>query len=107
MSLAPQSLDRNALSRQRCFISRGGRLEKPYPGGNWFIHFGGMPEGVKSGVITLRRSGHVPVLAELQLDGAVCKVRHFGCEEDTVNNIIWWVGAIVIVLAILGYLGFR
>ena len=23
------------------------------------------------------------------------------------NNIIWWVGAIVIVLFVLGYLGFR
>jgi len=24
-----------------------------------------------------------------------------------VNNIVWWVGAIVIILAILGFLGFR
>ena len=31
----------------------------------------------------------------------------FGCEEYTVNNIVWWVGAIVIILAILGFLGFR
>ena len=30
-----------------------------------------------------------------------------GCEEDTVNNIVWWVGAIVIILAILGFLGLR
>ena len=30
-----------------------------------------------------------------------------GCEEHTVNNIVWWVGAIVIILAILGFLGFR
>jgi hypothetical protein len=30
-----------------------------------------------------------------------------GCEEYTVNNIVWWVGAIVIILAILGFLGFR
>lgn len=29
-----------------------------------------------------------------------------GDEEHTMNNIIWWVGAIVIVLFILGYLGF-
>jgi len=28
-------------------------------------------------------------------------------EENFMNNIVWWVGAIVIVLAILGYLGFR
>ena len=25
----------------------------------------------------------------------------------TVNSIIWWVGAIVIILAIVGFLGFR
>ena len=49
--------------------------------------------------------GYVPVLAERQLDGTVCKARH--CEEHTVNKIIWWVGAIVIILAILGSLGFR
>jgi hypothetical protein len=30
-----------------------------------------------------------------------------GCKEHTVNNIVWWVGAIVIILAILGFLGFR
>jgi len=30
-----------------------------------------------------------------------------GCEEHIVNNIVWWVGAIVIILAILGFLGFR
>jgi hypothetical protein len=30
-----------------------------------------------------------------------------GREEHTVNNIVWWVGAIVIILAILGFLGFR
>jgi hypothetical protein len=30
-----------------------------------------------------------------------------GCEEHTVNNIVWWVGAIVIILAILGFLGLR
>ncbi len=29
------------------------------------------------------------------------------CQEQTVNNIIWWVGAIVIILAILGFLAFR
>jgi len=23
------------------------------------------------------------------------------------NNVIWWVGAVVIVLVVLGYLGFR
>jgi hypothetical protein len=28
-------------------------------------------------------------------------------KEHIVNSIIWWVGAIVIVLFILGYLGFR
>ena len=28
-------------------------------------------------------------------------------EEHTVNNIVWWVGAIVIIVAILGFLGFR
>jgi hypothetical protein len=32
---------------------------------------------------------------------------HFGWEDNTVNNIVWWVGAIVIILAILGFLGFR
>ena len=30
-----------------------------------------------------------------------------GSEEHTMNNIVWWVGAIVIILAILGFLGFR
>ena len=28
-------------------------------------------------------------------------------EERIMNNIVWWVGAIVIILAILGFLGFR
>jgi hypothetical protein len=27
--------------------------------------------------------------------------------EHAMNNIIWWVGAIVIVLFVLGYLGFN
>jgi hypothetical protein len=30
-----------------------------------------------------------------------------GCEEHTVNNIVWWLGAVVRILAILGFLGFR
>ena len=30
-----------------------------------------------------------------------------GSEGHTVNSIIWWVGAIVIILAILGFLGIR
>jgi hypothetical protein len=30
-----------------------------------------------------------------------------GDKEDNMNNFVWWVGAIVIVLFILGYLGFR
>jgi hypothetical protein len=34
--------------------------------------------------------------------------RRCGSEEEHVmNNIVWWVGAIVIILAILGFLGFR
>jgi hypothetical protein len=28
-------------------------------------------------------------------------------KEHIMNNIVWWVGAIVIVLLILGYLGLR
>ena len=36
-----------------------------------------------------------------------CQRFPFSREEHTVNNIIWWVGAIVIILAILGFLGFR
>jgi hypothetical protein len=29
-----------------------------------------------------------------------------GDKEDNMNNLVWWVGAIVIVLFILGYFGF-
>ena len=62
-------------------------------------------EGFKSGVTTLGRGVPVPQLAEPQTDGAVWKSP--GWEEHTVNNIVWWVGAIVIILVVLGYLGFR
>ena len=38
VSLASQGLDRDALARQRCFLSRRRLLEQSYPRGKWVMH---------------------------------------------------------------------
>jgi hypothetical protein len=38
VSFASQGLDRDALARQRCFLSRRRRLEQSYPRGKWVMH---------------------------------------------------------------------
>jgi hypothetical protein len=37
VSLASQAVDRHALARQRCFLSRRRRLEQSYPRGKWVV----------------------------------------------------------------------
>jgi hypothetical protein len=65
-----------------------------------------MREGFKSDVITLGLLEHVGFCDSRLQDAVVWRCR-LGCEEHTVNNVIWRVGASVIILAILRLLRFR
>jgi hypothetical protein len=47
VSFASQGLDRDALARQRCFLSRRRRLEQSYPRGKWLMHPGSNAERLK------------------------------------------------------------
>jgi hypothetical protein len=56
--------------------------------------------------------GQMELFKQVEIMFPSAWLRHYGAAqletwERLMNNIIWLVGAIVIVLAILGFLGFR